>query len=145
MKIVVDTNIVFSAILNSSSDIGKILINAIPNVKFYSCNFIKEELFLNRQKLQKLTRLDLSDLEELLSITTQNIHFINEKLLPSEAWNEAIRLTEDFDLKDAPFIALSLHLRATLWSGDKKLRLGVLKKGFVNINDTKSLLEKLSH
>lgn len=145
MKIVVDTNIVFSAILNSSNDIGKILINAIPNGKFYSCNFLKEELFLNRQKLQKLTRLDLSDLEELLSITTQNIHFINEKLLPSEAWNEAIKLTEDFDLKDAPFIALSLHLKATLWSGDKKLRLGVLKKGFVNINDTKSLLEKLSH
>lgn len=145
MKVVVDTNIVFSAILNSSSDIGKILINAITSVKFYSCNFLQEELFLNKQKLQKLTRLTTGHLEELLSITTQNIHFINEKLLPSNSWREAVRLTKDFDLKDAPFVALSLHLKATLWSGDKKLRQGVLKRGFENTIDTKSLLEKLSH
>lgn len=144
MKVVVDTNIVFSAILNSTSDIGKILINSGTKVKFYSCNFLHEELLLNRSKLIRLTKLDEKSLEELIAITTRNIQFINEILLPSEAWKEAIRLTEDIDLKDAPFIALSCHLKATLWSGDKKLRGGVLKKGYTNIIDAKSLMKKLS-
>jgi len=37
MKIVVDTNIVFSAVLNTDSKIGEILLSSSDKVKFYSC------------------------------------------------------------------------------------------------------------
>lgn len=66
MKVVVDTNIVFSALLNTSSDFGKILVNTNPAIKFFSCNFLQEEILLNKQKLLRLTKLDQSSLEELL-------------------------------------------------------------------------------
>lgn len=36
MKVVVDTNIVFSAILNSQSRIGQILLHSDKSIKFYS-------------------------------------------------------------------------------------------------------------
>jgi predicted nucleic acid-binding protein len=144
MKVVVDTNIVFSAILNTSSDIGKILISAGPDVQFYSCHFLQEEILSKRLKLQKLTKLNSSDLDVLLALTTHKIQFISERLLPLKAWKEAIQLTKEIDLKDAPFVALSYHLNAVLWSGDKKLRSGLLRKGFGNTIDTKVLLEKLS-
>lgn len=143
MKVVVDTNIVFSAILNSSSNIGKILITSGSTIKLYSCNFLQDELILKREKLQRLTKLDNESIRRLISITTHNIQFIDESLLPPKAWKEAVKLTKDFDLKDAPFVALCCHLDALLWSGDKKLRSGILKRGFKNSIDTKGLLEKL--
>ncbi len=40
MKIIVDTNIVFSAILNSNSRIGKILLNSKEHFQFFTCNYL---------------------------------------------------------------------------------------------------------
>ena len=65
MKIVVDTNIVFSAILNSTSRIGQILITSKTNFQFYSCVFLKTELAKHQKKLLKLTKLTSEELEEL--------------------------------------------------------------------------------
>lgn len=62
MKIVVDTNIVFSAILNSSRDIGKVLILYGRFFEFYSCDFLREELILHHKKLIKLTKLSEKEL-----------------------------------------------------------------------------------
>lgn len=36
----------------------------------------------------------------------------------------------DVDAKDTPFAALAIELDAPLWTGDKKLVLGLRKKGF---------------
>lgn len=41
MKIVVDTNIVFSAILNSNSAIGDLLLNSDKEFQFYSASYLK--------------------------------------------------------------------------------------------------------
>ncbi len=143
MKVVVDTNIVFSAILNSSSEIAKILINAGKSIEFYSCDFLKEELFKHRHKIQKLTKLSPEHVQELLSLVTQNIHFIDERLISLDARKKALLLIEGLDLKDTPFVALTFQLHATLWTGDKKLRSGLLKKGLKDTIDTKGLLKTL--
>jgi predicted nucleic acid-binding protein len=44
MKIIVDTNIVFSAILNSNSRIAKILFNSNKRCQIFACNYLKVEL-----------------------------------------------------------------------------------------------------
>jgi len=41
VKIVVDTNIIFSALLNTNNTIGEILINSGDTFEFYSCNFMR--------------------------------------------------------------------------------------------------------
>jgi len=51
MKIIVDTNIVFSAILNSNSRIGKILLNSKGHFQFFSCNYLWIEIQRHRNKL----------------------------------------------------------------------------------------------
>ena len=43
---------------------------------------------------------------------------------------EARRLCRDVDAKDAPFIALTLHLNGRLWSGDAELKAGLRAKGY---------------
>lgn len=143
MKIVVDTNIVFSAILNSTSSIGKILINSKDHFQFYTCDFLRTELLKHRGKLLDLTKLSQQELEELEFLVTENITFINERLLPQKIIITTINLLEGIDLNDTPFVALTRHLKAKLWTGDKKLLLGLQEKKFKNVITTSQLSEML--
>ncbi|MQY80111.1 MAG: hypothetical protein GH151_13115 [Bacteroidetes bacterium] len=43
MRIVVDTNIVFSAIINTHGKIGDLLMNSDNVFDFYSCNFLNPD------------------------------------------------------------------------------------------------------
>ncbi|MBL7796195.1 MAG: hypothetical protein JNJ90_06805 [Saprospiraceae bacterium] len=42
-KLIIDSNIVFSGILNIDSKIGQILIKSPGDAVFYSCDFLKHE------------------------------------------------------------------------------------------------------
>jgi len=107
---------------------------------------LRIELLKHRDKLIKLTKLPTEDLEELESLITENITFINEKLIPEKTIVATENLLSDIDLNDTPFVALSKHLKAKLWTGDKELTTGLQAKHFRNIittNDLSDLLDKL--
>lgn len=143
MKIVVDTNIVFSAILNSTSRIGQILITSKTNFQFYSCVFLKTELAKHQKKLLKLTKLKSEELEELQQLISQNITFIHEGLLPENTIIDAEKLLKDIDINDAIFLALTKNLKAKLWTGDKELIKGLKIKKFEDVIKTGELLDLL--
>ena len=145
-KIIVDTNIVFSAMLNSSGKIGKILLHSKAHFQFYSCDFLKIELLKHRAKLLKLTKLSIMELSELEHLVTANIAFINESLIPAKFLLDAEDLLHDIDLHDTPFVALSKHMKAKLWTGDMELYNGLSAKGENNVvltNDLSKRLDKL--
>ena len=56
MKIVVDTNIVFSAILNSNGKIGDLLLNSGKYIDFYSSEYLRYEIENHDEKLSKISR-----------------------------------------------------------------------------------------
>lgn len=143
MKLVVDTNIVFSAILNSSGNIAKILYHSGLNYEFYSCDFLKHELAVHKVKIQKLTKLSQADCQELIDLVTSKITFIDERLLPKEAWQAAYDLIGPVDEKDMPFVALSSNLKAYLWTGDKVMHRALTKKNYKLVINTKDLLAKI--
>jgi predicted nucleic acid-binding protein len=143
VKIVVDTNIVFSAILNSTGRIGQILITSKSNFQFYSCVFLKTELTRHQDKLLKLTKLSIGELEELQDLITKNITFINESLLPEKTIIAAEKLLIDVDLNDSVFVALTKNLKAKLWTGDKELIKGLKYKKFKDVFTTGEILEIL--
>ena len=143
MKIVVDTNIVFSAILNSSSRIVKILIHSKDHFQFYTCNFLQTEIRKHRSKLQKRTGLLTEEIEELESLVIQNITFINEVLIPEKILVATETMLKEIDLNDTPFVALTRHLKAKLWTGDKQLISGLKSKNFKNIITTAELSKLL--
>ena len=62
MKIVVDTNVVFSAILNSQSWIGQILLHSDKSIKFYSPRYLQIEIQNHFQKIKKITKLSDSEM-----------------------------------------------------------------------------------
>ncbi len=55
MKIVVDSNIVFSTILNTKSKIGQLLINGSKYFDFYTVGLLKDEIFKHKDKILDLT------------------------------------------------------------------------------------------
>ncbi len=136
MNIIVDTNIVFSAILNSNNKIGRILIAKNSNFKFYSCEYLKLELFKHQEKLLKLTNLNNEELFELQNFVLANITFINEKIIPNEIIDETTFLLKNIDPFDVPFVALATHLNAKLWTGDKKLYIPLQEQNYQNIITT---------
>ena len=136
MKIVVDTNIVFSAILNTNSRIAQILIYESPKFQFYSCDYLQTEIIRHRDKLLKLTQLSAPELTELESYITHNITFINENLLPIQLVEETQTLLKNIDPFDVSFVALAKHLNAKLWTGDKKLYNPLNEQNFQNIIST---------
>lgn len=128
MKVVVDTNIVFSTLLNSSKGVGRLLLSSKHYFDFYTCEYLRTELYNNRAKLKKLTKLPESELEELIALALRNITTIHEDLVPKFQMRKAIGLAEGIDPSDAPFLGLALHLKCRLWTGDNTLIKGLRKK-----------------
>jgi len=75
-SVVVDTNLIFSALIPRASAIRDILLE--KNMKFYAPD----------------------------------------------------NLCHDVDIADIPFVALAIELQFPLWTGDKRLKEGLRKKGF---------------
>ena len=143
MKIIIDTNIAFSSILNSKGKIGKILFHSKGHFNFYSTSDLKIEMLKHRNKLLKLTGLTISELEELELITTKKITFISEELIPQKHLLFAENLLADIDPDDTTFVALAKHLKAKLWTGDKELIMGLKAKKFNDVITTQELSDLL--
>lgn len=146
MKIIVDTNIVFSAILNTNSRIGKILLNSKGHFQFFTCNFLRIEIKKHQKKLLKLTKLTEEDLAELEGLVTQNLTYIDERLIPPEILVETEFEMKAIDPNDTLFVALAKHLEGKLWTGDLQLYAGLKARRFKDIiltSDLSILLDDL--
>ena len=130
MKIITDTNKLFSAALSKNGKIAQTLFS--DEHEFIVPHFTMVELFKYKDKLISLTKkLEIEVLEILYHVLLQ-VNFYNEKSLSLPSRQSAYDLCKDVDIKDAVFVALSFELDAPLWTGDKKLKKGLIAKGFTN-------------
>ena len=127
--IVVDTNIIFSLLLRGGTALRKrFLTGSTPT--FHCPRFVFVELFQHKERIAQATELTEEALLECLSELLARVHFVEEGAIPIGTWVEARRLSRDVDPKDAPFMALTLHLDGRLWTGDDQLKAGLRAKGF---------------
>ncbi len=144
MRIVVDSNIAFSAILNSNSKIGTIILHPKSRFNFYSTNQLLEEIVAHKDKLKSLSGYSENELDQITHLITQKIRFINIKLIPLEIFQKALSLTQDVDIDDTEFVALAEHAKAKLWTGDKKLIQGLSEKNWKKVVSTEDLFTLIS-
>ena len=136
MKIVVDTNIIFSALVNTNGRIGDLLINSDEYFQFYSCSYMRFEIEKHWNKLLHAAKLTESEMRESQYRLYKKISFIREELIPKETWLFAERTVENIDIDDIDFIAINEYLNGILWTGDKVLYNGLKKKGYDKVANT---------
>jgi predicted nucleic acid-binding protein len=140
VKIIVDTNIIFSVLLNTDGNIGDVLFNSDGVFEFYSCSYMRHEIEKHWGKLKRISKLSENGLEESRFYVYSKIGFIDEALIPEKTWLASQEIVKDIDVDDVDFIALTKHLKGSLWTGDKELYRGLKRKNFKRIYNTMDLL-----
>ena len=141
MRIVIDTNIFFSALLDTNSKIGMLLFQPKSRLNFYSSKLLLDEINEHKHKILKIANYSESDLNNLVRLLSTKIRFINIELIPIKILEKAEKLASDVDIDDTEFVALAEHINGKLWTGDKKLSKGLLEKGWGKIITTDELFK----
>ena len=139
IKVIVDSNILFSAILNIKSRIGQILINGNEYYDFYSPKYARTEILEHQDKLKKIANLNNEDFMEVYELIMKNVTILNHGILPKKNFDYALTYCQDIDIDDTFFVAFSEYLESRLWTGDKKLIKGLKAKGFERAITTEEL------
>ncbi len=142
MRIVIDTNITFSAILNTNSRIARILLHPRSTFNFYSTNQLLNEIEEHKGKIKQLSDYSDHELTRITKLITGKIRFINVRLISRESFKQAETLTFDVDIDDTEFVALTEHIKGKLWTGDQELQRGLIKKGWNKFINTDELYQK---
>ncbi len=134
MKIVLDSNILFSALLRESTTRRVLLLIEDELFLPYA---VFEELEEHKEELLKKSGLYEKEFNELLSMLLGRVKIVPFTELESKK-KEAILIVESIDPDDAMFIAACLSLNAVLWSEDKALKC----QRKIRVINTKELLLK---
>jgi predicted nucleic acid-binding protein len=127
------TNILFSALLRQHSAFTDVLLT--HQYKFFVCELVLVELFKHKEKIIKVSSLSEDDILHLYQIYLKTIHLYKEELISIENRKLAYQLCHDIDKQYSAHVALTLELNGLLWTGDKVLKQGLLKKGFIQFFD----------
>jgi len=92
VKFVVDTNIAFSAVLNTESKIGDLIMNSHGILEFHACDTLRSELKKHRPKLLELSKTNDEQLNQSEYQITKCLEFTNEALIPFEFWVKGANL-----------------------------------------------------
>lgn len=144
MKVVVDSNILFSALLKADAKRAEIILNPAFNLEKISCYFLYIELFRHKEKILQVSKLSEEDILDVFYRLMKKITFINEETITDKDWQQAGQLTTGIDEKDTPFVALAISQQAVLWTGDRRLLEGLQARDFKYVTDTATLLTHLN-
>ena len=143
MNLIVDTNIIISALITPEGTIADLIFNKPDKSILVSPRFMFDELQEKNKKILKITGYSEKSFSELLYLIRKNIEFIDDNLITSENLEKAYQLVQDIDKKDLLFVAFSLQTGFAIWTGDLKLINGLRKKRFTNVLSTKDLIKRI--
>jgi predicted nucleic acid-binding protein len=129
-SVVVDTNLIFSALIPKASQIRDILLEKY--MSFYAPNYLIAEIYRHKTRIVSFSKLSESEFYLYFNGVIERINFIPTDFIGTESRQKAYDLCKNVDLSDIPFVALSIDLDIPLWTGDKKLKEGLKSKGFTN-------------
>lgn len=144
MKLIIDTNLIFSSISKYDGKIAEIILNPNFHLQLTGCYFSYIELFKYKEKLIKASKLEELNFLDVMCQMLKRIHFFNEGMIPKPIIQKAYNLVCDIDEKDTIFIAMGMYFEQKLWSGDKLLVEGLRRKGYNELILTNELVEMLT-
>lgn len=135
MKLVIDTNVLFSFFKSDSSTRKLIIENSLDL-------YAPEKTFIELKKYKKLicekSAIDIKSFDEIIRKMKLFIKIVPKSKFKN-FYEEARSFLPDNAKDDAPFVGLALHLDIPLWSNDKLLK----KQNRVIVFSTHEMLEIL--
>ena len=136
IQIVVDTNILMSALLKDNSITAQLIRSEFFDM-YYPQDGLSEIKRYKDYIISKRKRtLQKQSLEYALKFILEPIHVIPCKLY-SQRIKDAYEVMKDIDEKDTPFLALALQLQCSIWSDDNHLR----QQNAVKVYTTKEIIQ----
>jgi len=134
MKIVIDSNVLFSALIKDSKT-RRIILKY--NEFFLFPQYIFEEMEEHIDELLKKCEISEKEFSKLLSLILKKVMIVpNNALLPYK--EKALEIVKDIDKDDVLFVACALaYPESVIWSNDKKLK----KQTKVIVLNTKEILD----
>ncbi len=144
MIVIVDMNILFSAVISRNGRIAKLLTDPVLPMQRISCHYSFVELFKHQPKIVKYAKKPVDEVIDDLYTVLSSIQIYNESLIDGHHWQEAARLTEGVDSFDVNYVALALYTGGWLWTGDKPLTEHLRAMGFDRVVNTHELSQMLN-
>jgi len=120
MRLVIDTNLIFSLLITKNEKILQIIFD--DSFYIVSTNHLILELFKHKEKIAQYSHLTESEILELLLEILENVEIVPYRSIPQTFKEKAFSILKSCDIKDVPFLALAFAMKAKLWTGDKKLK-----------------------
>jgi predicted nucleic acid-binding protein len=137
MRIVIDSNILFSALIKDSTT--RKLIMEYDGV-FLFPSFIFKETEKHKEMLLKKSGMDKEEFDKFLAIILQKVYVVPEEALMRHR-KEALELTKKIDINDSLFFACALaYADSAIWSNDRRLKNQSSVK-VLNTSEIKKLIE----
>ena len=134
MELIIDANILMSALIATQSTTYDIIFN--NRIRLFSVDKLLKELEKHKSEILDKSGLSEYDFDIFVSLISAEIEFIPyseiEKFVP-----EAEKITPDPN--DTEYFALALKLNCSIWSNDKKLK----KQDKVKVYSTEELVKIL--
>ncbi|MDD4983642.1 MAG: PIN domain-containing protein [Candidatus ainarchaeum sp.] len=131
MDLVIDTNILISALISSNGKIRELIFS--DKFKLFAPEYVFLEIYEHKQEIIKKAELSESEFELALSVL-----FTKIIITPSEEIKvfseKAKQVCPDFD--DWPFFALAILKNIPLWSDDKDLK----QQDVIKVMSTKEII-----
>jgi predicted nucleic acid-binding protein len=127
--VVIDTNILFSALLVPSSKFAATILNETECI-FVVGETVITELFEHKERIVKISKLSSEDIITAYHALLRHLTIYKETLISAANWQQAIHLCQDVDADDTAHVALTLETQGQLWTSDRRLKNGLQAKGF---------------
>jgi|SRR3989344_2635185 len=138
MRLVIDANILFSAIIAKGRKLNSKKLNLIfsKELEIFAPGLMLFELRNNKEKLKEISKLPDEELEKFIELLKLRIQFVSLRYF-SDKMAEAKELC--VELKDVAYFALALKLNCSIWSGEKSFK----EQSKIKVFNTKELLDEL--
>ena len=143
MLLVVDANVVFSALIKEGSTLRLLEFNSIFKIfELVAPEFIWDEIEEHKDEIIEKSKLAEEGLRKVLEFIRSEI-----KTIPAEYFSEFLKEAKEISPEeDFPYVALALKLKslgleAKIWSNDKELKEAL--RGRIEVLSTKEILERL--
>jgi predicted nucleic acid-binding protein len=138
MDLVVDSNILFSALISGRP----VYLDIFRTAQVYMPDFVFLEIEKYEQRILRKTKLT-DTFQQFTRDLFSEITVIPKLAIAPASFAQAYALCHDIDAKDTPFLALSIELEIPLWTNDKPLFDGLRAKGYANLLSSDDIFERL--